>query len=201
MLRTASGPTGVAAFLVLGALQLALQGCQPNIGDSCGSSLDCSATGERQCDLAQPGGYCTVIGCDPDTCPDNGNCVEWRFQPSRTAETWCMQGCSDDGRCRSGYLCASSSEITRQGTRVPAGQEVPVNQRAARIIDLQGSKAAGKICAALTQEVSTSGAVEPLTSEDDVLEDEFVEDEEFEGFGGDPDWADVGGAESDIDWQ
>lgn len=141
-------------------------GCPSEIGDSCGGSRDCSPTGERQCDLAQPGGYCTILGCDPDTCPGGTICVEWRFIPSRTAETWCMKPCSDDGRCRVAYLCALPSHITQDGTRTPDGleNEVPEDERVARVIDLDDTKASGKICAALDDTPVTDAGVEPDTS-------------------------------------
>jgi len=135
----------VLALLAL--LGFVVGGCQPGIGDSCGSSTDCSPTGERQCDLAQPGGYCTVVGCNADLCPDGAICVEWRFIPSRTAETWCMKPCGSDGDCRTAYLCALPSQITAEGTRSEA--ELPEEQRIARTIDLEDNKASAMICAAL----------------------------------------------------
>lgn len=125
---------------------VAVTGCQQRIGDSCGVSSDCSVTGERQCDLAQPGGYCTVFSCDADTCPE-GACVEWRFIPSRTAETWCMATCSNDGRCRSEYSCVLPSNINMAGEWQA---EVPVEDRIARTIDLNEGKANSKICTALS---------------------------------------------------
>ena len=136
--------------------------CQPEIGDSCGTSRDCSLTGDRQCDTAQPGGYCTILDCDPDTCPDGATCVEWRFIPSRTAETWCMKPCSDDGRCRGEYLCALPSTITADGQRAP--EPLPEDERVARVIDLDAVRASGKVCAAL---------VDMPTSETDVESDTF----------------------------
>jgi len=131
--------------LVLAAL--AATGCQQNIGDACSSSSDCSVTGERQCDLAQPGGYCTVFSCDPDTCP-GGACVEWRFVPSRTAETWCMKTCSEDSSCRRDYYCVLPANIDMDGVWQA---EVPVDERLARIIDFEERKATGKICVALSE--------------------------------------------------
>lgn len=123
-------------------------GCQNRIGDSCGGSTDCSITGDRQCDLSQPGGYCTVFACDPDTCSE-GVCVEWRFNPSRTAETWCMRTCREDQDCRAQYWCASPSRITSTGDRVPeTDPTLPENEQIARIIDLEGDLATAKICAA-----------------------------------------------------
>ena len=141
-----------AVVLLLAALAMA--GCQQHIGDSCSNSTDCSPTGERQCDLAQPGGYCTVFSCDPDTCPE-GVCVEWRFIPSRTAETWCMKTCNDDGNCRSEYSCVFPEEINMDGQLEP---NLPEDERVARIIDLRGSRAESQICVALTP-APTSGPV------------------------------------------
>jgi hypothetical protein len=135
---------GIASLLAA----MAVAGCQQHIGDACGSSSDCSATGERQCDLAQPGGYCTVFSCDPDTCPE-GACVEWRFNPSRTAETWCMETCSDDGICRGGYNCVRPAEIDSEGFWQ---LEVEPDDRIARIIDIN-TNANSKICTALTEPV------------------------------------------------
>lgn len=141
-------------LLSLGIAWLGLAACQPNIGDSCGGSRDCSATGERQCDLTQPGGYCTVRGCDPDTCPDSAICVEWRFNPTRTAETWCMKACTSDGNCRtgSGYLCVLPSEITLDGERLPDNcPPIPVDQQLARVIDLESDRSISAVCAAVQQ--------------------------------------------------
>ncbi len=132
----------------------AVAGCNEHIGDSCSNSTDCSVTGGRQCDLAQPGGYCTVFACDPDTCPE-GACVEWRFIPSRTAETWCMKTCDNTGNCRLEYSCVFPDEITTSGELDP---EVPVEDRVARIIDLESRKAEAKICVAL---VSASNPDDP----------------------------------------
>jgi hypothetical protein len=113
-----------------------ITGCKQNIGDACTSSTDCSVTGERQCDLAQPGGYCTVFSCNPDTCPQ-GACVEWRFIPSRTAETWCMKTCDTDSWCRREYWCVFPSEINMDGDWEA---DLPEEERVARIVDLDEYK-------------------------------------------------------------
>ena len=132
-------------FLALGLL--ISTGCAPKIGDSCGNSGDCSATGDRQCDVAQPGGYCTVQGCDPDTCPGSTLCVEWRFNPGRTAETWCMKPCSG-GECRREYQCVRPSDIRLDGTLAPSGSLSP-DEQGARIIDLEESAAQSTACIAV----------------------------------------------------
>lgn len=128
--------------------------CQPRIGDSCSGSRDCSATGERQCDITQPGGYCTVVGCDADTCPDGAICVEWRFNPTRTAETWCMRGCRENSGCRDrgGYACVPPDQITPEGKRLTGDCVVPDDERIARVIDLSAENTLASICVAVTEE-------------------------------------------------
>lgn len=98
--------TALLALLTLGA------GCQPDIGDSCNNSLDCSATNQRICDTAASGGYCTLRGCDSDSCPGSALCVEWRGDEPRTADTWCMASCSNNGDCRqgAGYACVRDGD-------------------------------------------------------------------------------------------
>ncbi len=140
---------------------LALTGCRFHVGDSCGSSIDCSRTGELQCDLSQPGGYCTVFACDADTCPE-GACVEWRFIPSRTADTWCMKTCDDTRDCRrSEYSCVLPENIMQSGD---ISENLPVEERVARIIDLDIFKAEAKICVALGPGVT----VDSLQSEPEL---------------------------------
>ncbi|MGB0678667.1 MAG: hypothetical protein ACPGUV_03290 [Polyangiales bacterium] len=93
------------------ALLLSLGGCAKQIGDSCQSAFDCSSQGERDCDISQPGGYCTIQGCDPDTCPDGARCVRWRGFLARTAQRWCMQSCGKDSDCRGDYTCRAAVDI------------------------------------------------------------------------------------------
>lgn len=50
-------------------------GCSFKIGDSCGYDGNCSTSGDRVCDRKQPGGYCLIMGCDPDGCPSEAACV------------------------------------------------------------------------------------------------------------------------------
>ncbi len=115
-------------------------GCAPEIGDPCTTSVDCSVQGERECDLTQPGGYCTVRSCDPDGCPDETICVQWRPEPPRSAESWCMQRCEDDGDCRvaEGYACVRPDDPRlRDGTGAPL----------TRILDLSADRAEARFCA------------------------------------------------------
>ncbi len=95
----------------------ALAGCKPKIGDQCSTAIDCSALGDRLCDVTQPGGYCTLFNCQPDSCPDEAACVVFRSEldPSckdsadgrqgRFSQSFCMRLCTSQKDCRDGYAC------------------------------------------------------------------------------------------------
>ncbi|MCS6797382.1 MAG: hypothetical protein NZ898_02435 [Myxococcota bacterium] len=87
--------------------------CEPRIGDACETSVDCSVQGDRICDTASPGGYCTMTPCEEGTCPDDARCVEFRFEPPRLAVSYCMAACEDDADCRrdEGYRCVRASAL------------------------------------------------------------------------------------------
>ena len=103
------------AALLLGASAL---GCSPSIGDHCVLSTDCSLTGNLQCDTSLPNGYCTIFNCAPNACPGGDACYLFDpevqgcpysdRQPSRTAHSFCLKGCSHPSDCRQsdGYTCA-----------------------------------------------------------------------------------------------
>lgn len=121
--------------LVLGSLAGGF-GCKPKIGEDCATSVDCSISGDRICDITQPGGYCTVFNCEPNLCPDDSVCVAFIEGTCSTASvstrfrrTFCMRTCEDDGDCRGGsYRCV---DISRDESR--------------RIVDTNPSS--GSICA------------------------------------------------------
>jgi hypothetical protein len=100
--------------LALGAL---FSGCQPGIGDACTTALQCSSSGSRLCDMTQPHGYCTLVGCDEGTCPSEAVCV--KFWPKvampqdsdRLGTNYCMYKCTTNSDCRSGYSCLSQTEF------------------------------------------------------------------------------------------
>ena len=98
----------VLLAFALGALFV---GCAPEIGDSCKSSVDCSVQGDRICDETLPNGYCTVLNCDPDSCPNGARCVEWRGGFDRTAIRVCMKRCNGEGGCREGYECIGDERM------------------------------------------------------------------------------------------
>jgi len=119
--------------LALFALALAASaGCSKSIGDACGTNVDCSIAGDRFCDIAPPGGYCTVEGCDVtsdglDTCPGDSVCVRF-FTPIQTEpctydptspvgdcapDERCVCDLSDTGTCVSGAHCAPENSERR----------------------------------------------------------------------------------------
>jgi hypothetical protein len=71
--------TRVAFLVALIGVCLGAGACSKNIGDSCTANVDCKIDGTRFCDVAPPGGYCTVEGCDvdPDTCPVEAVCISF----------------------------------------------------------------------------------------------------------------------------
>jgi hypothetical protein len=60
-----------------------------------------------------------------------------------------MKTCDNTGDCRLEYTCVLPADITTSGELDP---NLPVDERVARIIDLEAYKAEAKICVALTQE-------------------------------------------------
>src|SRR6185436_17014548 len=94
-------------------------------------SLDCSQESERLCDISQPGGYCTIEGCDERTCPEESVCIrffprldlnkacsaaepctaaeiclpEGKCAPRASERRYCVHSCNDNSDCRGGYDC------------------------------------------------------------------------------------------------
>jgi hypothetical protein len=95
---------GVLAVLAL----VAVAGCQPLIGDDCTTNIDCSEDGDRYCDRTQPGGYCTIVDCEPNSCPDEGVCVQ--FFEGVHARNYCMRECNKNSACRDAYFCTEPIE-------------------------------------------------------------------------------------------
>jgi len=113
LLRRLSSPIAILTLVAAGALA----GCGAEIGDSCDLSTDCSPDGDRVCDLADPEGYCTVVGCAHDTCPDEAVCV--RFFDGTFSNKACVHdtedlgtdSCTPDEICTlQGYCALRSSE-------------------------------------------------------------------------------------------
>jgi hypothetical protein len=81
-------------------LALVVAGCGHDVGDDCKTSIDCDPNGTRSCDLSQPGGYCTIAGCDETSCPSGSTCVR-TFPPSAYLTRTCDPKCED--------LCAATN--------------------------------------------------------------------------------------------
>jgi hypothetical protein len=99
-------------------------GCSPVVGDECESTFDCSSQGSRLCDRTQPGGYCTIEGCEQGTCPEEAVCVKFRPAVERLSVTYCMAKCDDDDDCRSedGYQCTGTEDFGAEGDAVVLGR-------------------------------------------------------------------------------
>lgn len=145
---SARTPTRMLAHrLALGAcialaLSLSFGACAPEVGDDCETGLDCSAAGTRLCDRTQPGGYCTIQGCEKGTCPEEAVCVQFRPESARLSVTYCMYHCEDNGDCRTedGYACMSAKKFTENALAGGGGGE---RMTEAKVLD--GSKK--KFCA------------------------------------------------------
>lgn len=85
-------------FLVFVALSAA---CGKDIGDECTTNVDCGQTTSRDCDLSQPGGYCTMIGCDERSCPEEAVCVRVFPYEYKTSDNVC----GADTNCVSDQIC------------------------------------------------------------------------------------------------
>jgi hypothetical protein len=91
-----SGITALGLVLAVAA-SLGGGGCRRQIGDDCQTSVDCDPNGTRACDLSQPGGYCTIIGCDEKSCPESSVCV--RYFPEKYLVDSCNPACEDIAPC------------------------------------------------------------------------------------------------------
>ncbi len=103
------------------ALLLLLFGCGKEIGDECINSIDCSPNGDRLCIDPPPsptGGYCTVQGCDVDSCPEESVCV--RFFSGGFANRMCDPATEDRGTdaCSLDELCSLAGTCVARSSEV-----------------------------------------------------------------------------------
>jgi hypothetical protein len=127
--------------LLIAALFL-VAACAPKLGDDCNNSLECSAIGDRYCDISQPGGYCTIQNCEPGACGDEGVCVRFKPDEPRLSSSWCMAKCS--GSCdRDKYDCRSADDLNPDPD---AGMDQP---RRAEVLD---SKKGQRFCVVRDEE-------------------------------------------------
>ncbi|MDF2698197.1 MAG: hypothetical protein K0S65_6580 [Labilithrix sp.] len=132
------------------ALLAAIAACTPEIGDKCQVSTDCSVQGDRLCDTSQPGGYCTQLNCQGNSCFDEASCVLFgsaipgcgfddrsgRYG-SRVARSFCMAKCESNGDCREGYVCADPTKYPWNAVILDDNQ----SKRSCLAIPLEGQDA------------------------------------------------------------
>ncbi len=94
-------------------------GCGNEIGDSCSVASDCSSNGDRFCEVASPGGYCTIRGCEFDSCPGEAVCVRFfsvgdtGIACETTTEDISTDDCSVDEICVLGNHCVPRAAEVR----------------------------------------------------------------------------------------
>jgi hypothetical protein len=104
---------------VLILLALAAVGCGKEIGDACIVSTDCDPSGTRQCiDENQNDGYCTITGCDYNTCPSEAVCVRF-FSGEFENRT-----CDPTTEGTSSFDCSLDELCDLQGHCVPRSSEI-----------------------------------------------------------------------------
>lgn len=94
--------------------------CGKEIGDECSSALDCGdgTNVNLICDQESPGGYCTEIGCDWNTCAEEAVCV--RFYSASFENRPCVLATED----LSTDDCTLDEVCTLRGQCVPRTSEV-----------------------------------------------------------------------------
>jgi hypothetical protein len=146
-------------FVVLAIATLGLGGCSKEIGDACIVSTDCSPRGDRMCDTLPKEGYCTIMGCDYNTCPQEAVCVRFfqgQFQnkpctestattdcnldelcdlqghcvPRSTEIRYCMRKCDRDKDCRDSYECRTLQRMIDHGGEPVLAPGSPIDDRA-----------------------------------------------------------------------
>src|SRR4029077_11823634 len=103
-------------LVVAGLVALVFTGaaCGKEIGDACTFSTDCSPNGDRICDPSpqSPDGYCSIQGCDFDTCPDEAACIQF-FTGDFTNKP-----CTDDTECSLDELCSLEAHCVPRSSEV-----------------------------------------------------------------------------------
>jgi hypothetical protein len=90
-----SHPRVVLVVAALSCVTALLGACSHDIGDSCKTSADCDPNGTRACDLSQPGGYCTMVGCDEKSCPSGSACIRYFPEALLSSARMCIPECED----------------------------------------------------------------------------------------------------------
>lgn len=135
------------ALATLCCFALLAPACGDEIGDSCTTNVDCSQDGTRDCDLSQPGGYCTITGCDERLCPSEAVCIrifpydspgtacasdaecssselclpDGFCVPRASERRYCEKKCGSNGDCRGGYVCREAGIEGKPSTQSTYG--------------------------------------------------------------------------------
>ena len=113
------------SFMTILLAGLLAPACGHNIGDRCQTNIDCAQDSSRICDLSQPGGYCTLDGCDDSSCPSEAICVRFFDQKFPTATDCGAPGTI--GKCQADELCVvcgpSVSSPETKSCCVPSASE------------------------------------------------------------------------------
>jgi hypothetical protein len=91
--RAAMSNRAVTTMVLALTAAISAASCGKKIGDDCMTAADCDPNGGRICDISQPGGYCTVLGCDETTCPSEAACI--RYFPVQYLTKPCNPYCED----------------------------------------------------------------------------------------------------------
>jgi hypothetical protein len=110
-----------ARFVFLSIFLALAAGCGSEIGDSCLVSSDCDPNGTRLCDSTSLDGYCTVVGCDYDTCPGEAVCA--RFFVGSFSNQTCDPATEDLQSSDGTDDCSIDEVCTIAGTCVPHSAE------------------------------------------------------------------------------
>ena len=109
----------LALQLVVGlALLVPLVACGKKIGDECQTQFDCNDEDDsRSCDISQPGGYCTIEGCDERSCPEDSVCVRF-FPRAELLPNMCNPVAADRGasECTQDELCLDAGRCAPRAT-------------------------------------------------------------------------------------
>ena len=132
----------------------ALTACGKEIGDECIVSSDCDPNGTRVCDVSQREGYCTIMGCDYSTCPEESACIRFfsgafankscddgcsldelcdlnnQCVPRSAESRYCMRTCDSDDDCRDGYECRDLAKMRAHGGEPVLAPGVEIDESA-----------------------------------------------------------------------
>jgi hypothetical protein len=131
LIQTAGQPAGhrlkrppvkpiVRLVLTLPLLVFALAACGKKIGDECRTQFDCNDEDDtRSCDISQPGGYCTIEGCDERSCPEDSVCIRF-FPRAELLPMTCNAVAPDRGasECTPDQLCLDAGRCAPRATEM-----------------------------------------------------------------------------------